>query len=122
MALALFLPVHEGWRAALGVIIVLSAWHSISLHALRRLDRAVVHLTWDHEDRWFARRRDGQVEQVRLLGDSLLLPALVVLNFKSPNRRRFSVVLIEDCLPAERFRQLRVRLRISSATHADGSN
>lgn len=122
LALVLFLPVHGGWRAALGVIIVISAWRSISLHALRRGKRSVVYLTWDRENRWFIKRRDGHVEQVKLLGDSLLLRALVVLNFKSSSNRRFSVLLLDDCLPSDRFRQLRVRLRISSASDEDASD
>lgn len=115
LLLAFLLPVHGGWRAALVLLIAVSAWRSIALHALRWSKSAVVHITWDSEDRWRVRRRDGEVLQATLLGDSLVLSYLVVLNFKPTMGRRFSVVLLGDCLPPQRFRQLRVRLRISSA-------
>lgn len=112
----LFLPLHAGWHIAAALLISASAWRSITLHALRRDNAAVVHLVWDSEERWMLRRRNGQMLQARLLGDSLVLPFLVVLNFKPAHGRRFSVVLLGDSLPPERFRQLRVRLRISSAS------
>lgn len=121
LLLALLLPLHPGWRAALALVIVLSAWRSIALYALRRGPAAIVHLTWDAQDNWILRRRDGVEQRAELLGDSLLLPFLVVLNFKPANGRRLSVAVLGDCLPAERFRQLRARLRISSAPSAGSS-
>lgn len=116
LIVTLFLPVYAGWRAAMGALISASAWHSISRHALRRDSAAVVHMTWDSDDRWVLRRRDGQELQAKLLGDTLVLPLFVVLNFKPSAGRRFSVVLLSDCVPPERLRQLRVRLRISGAS------
>lgn len=117
-----YLPLHGGWRSVLALVVVGGVWRNIRVHALRRGAGAVVQLTWDSANHWFVSRRDGVAQQVTLLGDSLVLPWLVVLNFKTQTRRRFSVVLLADCVPPERFRQLRVRLRIADASASSGSD
>lgn len=122
LVLVAYLPLHGGWRVALALVVAISGWYSIVVHALRHGSEAIVQLTWDGDNHWFVRRRAGHVQQVTLLGDSLVLSWLVVLNFKPERGRRFSVVLFGDSLPPDRFRQLRMRLRISGVSEGNGSN
>lgn len=73
----------------------------------------VVHWGRDGEWRW---RSAGRDETVRLRGDSVVLPWLVILNFDGEgSRRRFSLMLLEDNLDPQLLRRLRVRLRYEAA-------
>jgi hypothetical protein len=103
-------------QVALSTVLIASALRSVRVHALHKGRRAVTMLVWDADDRWWLRCSQGDEQAATLLGDSLVQPLLMVLNFRiDGTRRRVSVVLLSDSLPAELLRQLRARLRITRA-------
>ncbi|MFM9912332.1 MAG: protein YgfX [Methylophilaceae bacterium] len=57
-------------------------------------------------------QQDGDWLEAKVLGSSLVLPYLTVLNLKLPNGRwPLNVVLLRDSVDAESFRRLRVWLK-----------
>ncbi len=82
------------------------AWHHH--HALAG---KAVSVRLDSKGNWQWQER-GNVEKVELLGDSLHVPFLVILNFKPEGRRRSvrSLLLTRDNIEPDTLRRLRVHL------------
>ncbi len=72
-----------------------------------------VQLVWDGEQRWWWRSEDGE-DEIELLGDSYLVPGLVVLAFRIVGSRASrAVVLTPEAIGEEIFRRIQVRFQIT---------
>lgn len=65
--------------------------------------------------------REGHEEwyDVDVLGDSLVSPGLIVLRYRTLNRRVRTLALLDDSAAAEDLRRLRVSLRWACHTRSD---
>lgn len=100
------LPLPWWWPAAAMPLLLASY-----LHARRRL-LAPVRIARESDGSWLWHREDGAVVPVRLLPDSVLTHRLVLLHLREEGGRRHVLPVLEDSLPPERFRALRVALRL----------
>lgn len=76
-------------------------------------------LQWQPDGQWQIEQGE-QVYGARLLPGSVVTPFFSMLNFRLHAGRRVNVWLFRDNIQSEKFRQLRVRLKvegISSAAH-----
>jgi len=67
---------------------------------------------WKQGNKWEV--IDKENYKASLLSNSLVFPWLTILNFKLETGRLRSVIIFPDSLDKEVFRQLRVRLKVSS--------
>lgn len=75
------------------------------------LDRAIRTATLRTDDSWLV-SFDGQDSvKADLLSGCLVQPWLTVLQFRMPDRRRRSLILLQDNVDKNIFRRLRVRLK-----------
>jgi hypothetical protein len=78
--------------------------------------RALSRLTWHAAGEgggWTVQEAGGARFDAALLGDSVIHPRLLVLNFRLKDAGRRTRVLLGDELPEEQLRRLRARLAIS---------
>jgi toxin CptA len=107
-ALLLWLLPLPWWWPAAAMPLLLAGY----LHARRRI-LAPARIARESDGSWLWHREDGTVVPVRLLPDTLLLPRLVLLHMREEGSgRRHVLPVLEDSLPPERFRVLRVALRL----------
>jgi toxin CptA len=114
MLAVLFPLALPAWaKAALSLIIVFSLLYHVRHHALLISNSSVVGLQIEGEDAIMT-LRDGKLLEGKVLRDSLVMPAIAVLNVL-PEGAHFahSIVILPDTLERESFRQLRVILRWS---------
>jgi toxin CptA len=79
--------------------------------------RALARLTWHTEGGWTLHEASGQKHEAELLGNSLVHPRLMVLNFRLEDGGRRSRALLGDELEPELMRRLRARLKAESPLH-----
>ena len=110
--LAMFLlPVDIWLRIACGVFLSWNLYRSLRSDVLLLLPTSV-HSIRLEGDAVILKLRDGDEVAGKLAGDSLVTAHFSVLNLQQEDaRRRFSVVVFQDSLDAEKFRELRVRLK-----------
>ena len=74
--------------------------------------RAVANVRWQGENCWWVTYHDGEECEANLVGDSLSLPFLIVLNFNLVNRnKKQTVCLFKDSVNDDIHRRLRVKLK-----------
>ncbi len=97
-------------------VIIISAAVLVSLYFSLRRQNQIHRILWQGENHWQLTMTDGRELGAEILGDSIVLPYLVVLNFRLPQQsmlhRRRSKVIFPDALSEDKFRQLRVCLRL----------
>lgn len=74
---------------------------------------AVRTVQWTHTGHCYLTLNSGQQLVVSLSTQAFILPWMVVLHFKTPQRRFRYLLVLSDMLDAEVFRRLRVRLRVA---------
>src|SRR5690606_16240450 len=101
------------WARATGLL--LCALHALrTLPALLLASRAAARGLRHDAAGWHLLGQAGDWQPVRLLPDSLALPALIVLRYRRPGRRLGEGLCIaRDALSADQHRRLRVRLKFS---------
>jgi toxin CptA len=105
------LPVPRFAFMLLLAVLLLSTAYYLQRHARLALANAWVGLRL-HEDHLVLCNRRGDELMGRLLGSSVVMPHLVILNISIPNYRQTqNVVLMPDSMDEESFRQLRVALK-----------
>jgi Membrane-bound toxin component of toxin-antitoxin system len=114
------LPVALGWRLLVSSLLIAVACHDICVQALRCSSRAILTAEWHGHGIWRLRLRSGRVLEGRLLGDSYVSGALVVLNFRTGRWGRRSLVLTSGNCDPDQLRRLRVRLRLEQGGPTDG--
>lgn len=92
--------------------ITLVAALAISLHMQRQKLRRRFEVARDSGGEWQWKEEGGKAVAVELMADSYVMPWLVIFNCRERHsRRRHSLVLATDSLPAQQLRRLRVALR-----------
>ena len=66
-----------------------------------------------------SRDEAGEWCDIKVLGDSLVSPALIVLRYRTADQRRHTRVLLGDSADADSLRRLRVSLRWTRRTRSD---
>jgi toxin CptA len=103
------------WLAILLLAGVALSWLRLRRHPVFGFgDKALARLTWHAEGSWTLHDAGGSQAQAQLAADSLVLPGLLVLNFKCDDGSRRSRALLGDELDAELLKQLRARLKLRS--------
>lgn len=109
---ALALSAMPAWvKTALILLLALNLFHQSRRHALLREAESVVEFSLA-ENGILLGQRDGRQIAGKLLGNSMVISHLCVMNVL-PQGARFSrsIVILPDNLDAEIFRRLRVKLR-----------
>ena len=97
---------------AAGLAIIAASVYLVRFR-LRYLRRVI----WRADGSWLLIAHDGNAVVAQLAPDSLALPFITLLNFRSvPRGRQLSVVAFPTADNVETLRKLRVRLRVSAAT------
>lgn len=104
--LLLWLSLHFVWPALMLPLL----W--FSHHHCQRRCRIAVRLARESDGSWLWHRGDGTVAPVRVLPETVLLPWLVLLHVREEGGRRHVLPVLDDSLPVEQFRALRVALRL----------
>lgn len=81
------------------------------VYAVKRCRRRVS-INWDSEGDWQVSFEGQERVSARLCGTSIVNRNFVWLHLRSEKRRLISLILPRDCLSAQCFRRLRVRLLI----------
>lgn len=114
LSLALFwlLPMAPAIQIACSLLIVASLSFYLRRDCLLVASRSIIGLRLDHECNCACQTRDGIWMEARLLGSSMVMPWLIVLNLSEENRwLARHVIILPDSADAEMLRQLRVLLR-----------
>lgn len=107
-------PVPLGLRAACVSFLLMHAVACVRRHALLLTRESITSVRLIDEARCELGFRRGAVVTGSVDRSSVVLPWLVVLRVRVPNRhRRHGVVLMPDALGRDEFRRLRTRLRWS---------
>lgn len=95
----------------LGTTLALSLWQNVALHALRRVNHAVLRLQLDRDGDCVLVRRDGETVAPCRLRSWYTSPCLVVLQLRCPRRWwPLNLVLAVDALGPGDFHALRATL------------
>jgi len=105
--LSLYLIEVDFWLKFLLVLIV--SWFSVHTCLINNKSKTII---WKLDNQW--KVFDKEVYQASLLPGSIVFPWLTILNFKLDSGRSKSVMIFTDAISSEQFRQLRVRLKVSS--------
>ena len=74
-------------------------------------DRAIITAILRTDDTWLVFFNGKESVKAELLSGCLVQPWLTVLQFRLPDRRRKSLILLQDNVDKDIFRRLRVRLK-----------
>lgn len=98
-------------KGAVALLILVSAWRSVTIHGLRRAAHSIVLLVRDRYGQWRLVRRDGRALEARLEHGGFSHPRLVVLLFRVDGGGSAALTILPDAANDEGLRLLRVRLR-----------
>jgi len=68
-------------------------------------------LQWQPDGSWLIGQKSQQIK-AKLQAGSVVTPYFSSLNFKLENNRTLNVILFKDNVDAEKYRQLRVRMKV----------
>ena len=105
-----FMPLALELKSAVVVLVIMSTAYHV-LDALLRLPWSLVGLELNSKGELHVRLRDGEKQSALVLGDSVVLSYLTILNLKISGRRwRRHMLVTPDRVEPDAFRQLRVWL------------
>lgn len=90
------------------LILIVSAF-SIYVYIINNRPKNII---WSSQNKWEV--VDKEKYSAALLPDSIVLPWLVVLNFRLETGRNKSLIVFADAIDSQSFRKLRVRLKVSA--------
>ncbi|MGD2138395.1 MAG: hypothetical protein PVF08_09070 [Gammaproteobacteria bacterium] len=94
------------------LVLVCGLLHGWRLHVTRRHPQAIRTLCWKTGRRCRLELASGREVESALKPQAVVLPWLVILGFSRHGHGSRYLVLLPDMLDRDRFRQLRVRLKI----------
>lgn len=95
--------------------LVISIWLAVVLREhCWHLGQAITTAILRTDDSWLLSFDGQEPVKAELLAGCLVQPWLTVLQFKMPDRRRKSLILLRDNMDVNTFRRLRVRLKNTS--------
>lgn len=103
-----FLPVQVGWILLLSTVLTASAYHSLKNHCFER--HRIHEIIYDRDGDWKLFIGNEREVYADLQADSYRHPFLSILNFKTEDNEKYSVVLLPDNVDRNIFRELRVLL------------
>jgi len=107
------LPLPAWQLAPLAAGAGFSLWWHWRRHVVRVHRDAIRQLHWGADRDCRLRLASGRQAAATLLPQAVVLRWLVILHLRGPGRQLRHLVILPDMLPSDRFRQLRVRLRIA---------
>jgi hypothetical protein len=105
------LPLQLGWRLALSLACLLSLGYSLWARVMGWAPWSLREAIWSDKG-WRLRFRDGRVREALLLPSTLIMPRLVILNFRVGWLSQHHLILTEVLIAPELLRRLRARLRL----------
>ena len=106
-----FMPITLMLKLVSMVLVVTSTVYHV-MDALQRLPWSIIYLELNSKGELHITQRDESKQPAMILGDSVVLAYLTILNLKMPNKRWHRHVLITpDRVESDAFRRLRVCLR-----------
>ncbi len=110
MIVIICLPLNL-WIKLIACLIIL-IWLAVVLREhCWHLDRAITTATLRTDDSWLITFDRQEPVKAELLAGCLVQPWLTVLEFRLPDRRKKSLILLRDNVDKDIFRRLRVRLK-----------
>ena len=120
LCMMLTLAIASWLVAGTALLLMLSAYVTISRHALLRQSQSIVRLELTDREHVRLQTRAGAWYSGRILGSSTVAPWLTVLNIRRDGQRwPAHVVLMGDSLDPAAFRRLRVWLRWGPRAEVD---
>ncbi|MEE9451715.1 MAG: protein YgfX [Gammaproteobacteria bacterium] len=90
----------------------ISLYYFLGRHVFYYFDRSIYKLAKQADGCWLLHQRHGNCVKAQLLSNSLISPALCIVNFKTlDHARSFSVLMFADSFKKGSLRQLLVLLR-----------
>jgi len=87
----------------------------LRVYLFRNCAKAVTSMVWIEGNEWLLENCKGEEHPVTLLGNSVVSPWLIVLNFKpEKGGRKWPVVIMPDSVDSTTFRRLSAKLRMHS--------
>lgn len=116
-AVLVVIAMPAGWPMLVVAALLALSWLWLRRHAAFGYGpAALTRLIWHADGDWTLEDAAGNRHQAQLQGSSVLHPAVLILNFRLPQRRRgLTRVLLGDELPPENLRRLRARLAVQRA-------
>ncbi len=122
LCMLLTLAIDSWLIAGAALLLMFSAYTTISRHALLRQPGSIVCLELTDRDHIHLQSHAGVWHSGRILGSSTVAPWLTVLNIRRNDRRwPVHVVLMGDSLDPAAYRRLRVWLRWGPRAPADAA-
>lgn len=109
------MPLAAGWQAGLLLAVLVSVLYYGGLHSGYLPQRSVQLAIWREFGGWELQTHSGESLPAQLCGSSFSSYYLSVLNFKTRQGRRFTLVLLPDNLDAASGQHLRRRLWLDRA-------
>ncbi|HZV62320.1 MAG TPA: protein YgfX [Methylophilaceae bacterium] len=114
-----FMPLALGLKLFLGVLVMVSSTYHV-MDALLGLSWSLVGLELNSKGELHVRCKDGKKQSATVLGDTVVLPYLTILNLKVGNSRwRRHMLITPERVEPDAFRQLRVWLRWGRQASSD---
>lgn len=98
-------------KTLLTALILLHAYHTYRHYAALTNKKSISSLELNTREEWWLYSKSGMTK-AELLGTSFITQYLIVLNFKTKQLLKTSVMLTRDSVSAEQWRKLRVYLTI----------
>ena len=102
-----------GLRWILMSVIIVSWVYYSRLHLALSLKRSIKKITQDSAKHWFIDTPYENHRPVMIEGSSFLSNYLIIINYTSINKSRYTVIFTRKCLSSDNFRRLSVRLKIN---------
>lgn len=117
MALSVVCMVQLPWWLfpGLAAAVLYSFLRSCRQHLLRSSRRSVKGIHLDSHGNWQLTLAGGEIVPVQLHSSSYIHHLLSVLNFTAGPRRSYSVIVLQDRIDSDQFRQLRAYLLTNRA-------
>lgn len=113
------MPLALGLKLLLGVLVMVSSTYHV-MDALLGLSWSLVGLELNSKGELHVRCKDGKKQSATVLGDTVVLPYLTILNLKIGDRRwRRHMLITPERVEPDAFRQLRVWLRWGRQASSD---
>ncbi|MFQ6021136.1 MAG: protein YgfX [Acidiferrobacterales bacterium] len=113
--IVLSLPISWWLRIALSMVVVLSLYHTLWLHALRRASHAVSNVMLEGDGDWTLRLQNSDGRGPCRLRTHYVHPWVVLVQLRCPGAwLPVNLVIPADAVDADAFRRLRARLKLQS--------
>jgi hypothetical protein len=100
-------------RISLSALVLISFYYYLRLYTFKSSKKSVLSIQQDSSNNWVIVTTGDQQHSVKLMPSSFFSNILIVLNYMDINKKHYSVIITQDSLSKDEFRQLKVRLKTS---------